>query len=257
MSSKKRERGDKIGKIKVVHPYITEDEAIFALKECDNDEEAVVDFLTDYYNLQVIRKKITQASKKNQETTKKYTVVEKNDDDDEDDDEEKRFKKRKKKNGKEKKNGKDVKERRDKSDYQYRKLRLDDAIAQGSFEGWSPARIKAYQQKDTNPNAYYYRFNDPGEEQRNGPWTKEEVSLFFSRMEEMGVNGQWGIFSRTIPGRVGYQCSNFYRQLIESGQIHDSHYVLDDKGKVHYLFKNKKKQIESENKKKENKKKKR
>lgn len=40
---------------------------------------------------------------------------------------------------------------------------------------------------------------------------KAEKKLFFDRMKEVGVNGQWGIFSMAIPGRVGYQCSNFYR----------------------------------------------
>jgi hypothetical protein len=53
------------------------------------------------------------------------------------------------------------------------------------------------------------------------------------------VNGQWGVFSQAIPGRVGYQCSNFYRQLIESGQIKDPNYIVDEKGKAHFIFKNK------------------
>lgn len=70
-------------------------------------------------------------------------------------------------------------------------------------------------------------------------------------MEEHGVNGQWGTFARGIPGRVGYQCSNFYRYLlqqgtfliwnrflIESGKIEDKNYVIDEKGKAHYIFKN-------------------
>jgi len=106
------------------------------------------------------------------------------------------------------------------------------------FAEWSDARIKAWKIKDKNPNAYYYRFNDPGVSQKNGKWTQEERKLFFTRMEEIGVDGKWGIFSRAIPGRVGYQCSNFYRHLIESKEIVDKNYVLDDKGKAHYLFQN-------------------
>lgn len=35
---------------------------------------------------------------------------------------------------------------------------------------------------------------------------------------------------------MGYQCSNFYRFLIQQGKIKDPNYVMDDKGKVHYLF---------------------
>jgi hypothetical protein len=39
-----------------------------------------------------------------------------------------------------------------------------------------------------------------------------------------------------VPGRVGYQCSNFYRLLVETNEIQDPNYVLDEKGKAHYLF---------------------
>jgi len=101
------------------------------------------------------------------------------------------------------------------------RLRLDEALASMDFSEWSEARRRAWQIKDKNANAYYYRFNDPGEPQRNGKWTKEERLLFFNRMAEIGVDGKWGIFSKAIPGRVGYQCSNFYRHLIENKEIED------------------------------------
>ena len=55
-----------------------------------------------------------------------------------------------------------------------------------AFEGWSEARIRSYQQIDAKPNSYYYRFNAPGEKQRNGPWTVEEKELFMKRLKEMG-----------------------------------------------------------------------
>ncbi|KAK3816036.1 MAG: hypothetical protein J3Q66DRAFT_401235 [Benniella sp.] len=131
---------------------------------------------------------------------------------------------------------------------QYRmggRLGLDEALQQvednkvdasKAFEGWSEARIKAYAAIDKKPNTYYYRFNAPGEVQRKGAWTKEERLLFHKRLEEIGANGQWGIFSMTIPGRVGYQCSNYYRLLVETNTITDPNYVLDEKGKAHYLF---------------------
>jgi len=94
------------------------------------------------------------------------------------------------------------------------RLGLDEALQQvednkvdasKAFEGWSEARIKAYAAIDKKPNTYYYRFNAPGEIQRKGAWTKEERLLFHERLMEIGANGQWGIFSMTIPGRVGYQ----------------------------------------------------
>jgi hypothetical protein len=34
---------------------------------------------------------------------------------------------------------------------------------------------------------------------------QEERELFFARLKEVGADGQWGIFSKAIPGRVGYQ----------------------------------------------------
>lgn len=85
-----------------------------------------------------------------------------------------------------------------------------------------------------NPNAYYYRFNAPGEAQKNGAWQESERALFMARRDEIGCDGRWGLFSMVIPGRVGYQCSNFYRQLIKDGVIEDPNYWMDDKGKLHY-----------------------
>ncbi|KAJ1827144.1 hypothetical protein LPJ73_008843, partial [Coemansia sp. RSA 2703] len=76
---------------------------------------------------------------------------------------------------------------------------------------------------------------------RTGQWTAEEQKQFHARLKEIGANGQWGIFSMTIPGRVGYQCSNYYRYLVENRLIHDPNYVLDEKGKAHFLFTTKKK----------------
>jgi len=111
---------------------------------------------------------------------------------------------------------------------------VDDPEA--AFEGWSEARIKAYKLIDVNPNAYYYRFNAPGEEQRTGQWTTAERKLFFDRLKAIGADGQWGIFSMAIPGRVGYQCSNFYRQLIVKKEVTDPNYILESNGKIRYLF---------------------
>lgn len=87
-----------------------------------------------------------------------------------------------------------------------KRLKLDDALANSEdMEGWSEARIRAYQGMKKSPNAYFYRFNAPGETQKNGPWTKEEDELFMRRLADVGADGQWGIFSKAISGRVGYQ----------------------------------------------------
>lgn len=39
-----------------------------------------------------------------------------------------------------------------------------------------------------------------------------------------------------IPGRVGYQCSNFYRQLIKDGEIKDDNYRVNKEGKLVFQF---------------------
>ena len=41
-----------------------------------------------------------------------------------------------------------------------------------------------------------------------------------------------------IPGRVGYQCSNFYRQLIREGIIIDDNYYVDSNNQLTFRCKN-------------------
>ena len=38
------------------------------------------------------------------------------------------------------------------------------------------------------------------------------------------LRGQWGIFSKEIPNRIGQQCSKYYRALLERGILYDSNY---------------------------------
>ena len=125
------------------------------------------------------------------------------------------------------------------------RLRLDEALAkldessenpEDAMRGWSSARIRAYKCIKENPNAYYYRFNAPGECQANGPWTESERKMFLNRLAVCGADGNWGIFAMKIPGRVGYQCSNFYRKLLDEGVVKDDNYYQDGDGKWHYRF---------------------
>lgn len=119
------------------------------------------------------------------------------------------------------------------------------------IKGWSEARIKAWNNRERNENQYYYRFNAPGERQGEGKWSEQEHALFMATMESV-KNGelkdaagnvvpmyQWGSFSKAIPGRVGYQCSNYYRSLITQNKLEDENYQLDDQGKLRFNFKNK------------------
>ena len=119
------------------------------------------------------------------------------------------------------------------------------------IKGWSEARIKAWNNRERNENQYYYRFNAPGESQGEGKWSEQEHELFMATMESVKKGElkdaagnvvpmyQWGSFSKAIPGRVGYQCSNYYRSLITQNKLEDENYQLDDQGKLRFNFKNK------------------
>ncbi|KAF9982869.1 hypothetical protein BGZ65_002417 [Modicella reniformis] len=226
-----REKQRRYKKLKLHYGYLVEAEIDEALEDCNNDEDDVfVQFSIRGY-LEKIRRAIAIRNHK----PAAVTVM--------DDQQRARYEEhlKKRREAPRMRTTESMKK-------QYRmggRLGLDEALRQvqdnsidvsKAFEGWSEARIKAYAAIDKKPNTYYYRFNAPGEVQRKGAWTKEERELFHYRLEEIGANGQWGIFSMTIPGRVGYQCSNYYRLLVETNQITDPNYVLDEKGKAHYLF---------------------
>ncbi|KAJ8900962.1 hypothetical protein NDN08_000259 [Rhodosorus marinus] len=85
---------------------------------------------------------------------------------------------------------------------------LDDE-GQQEIDSWPEARRKAWERRSFNLNSYSYRYTDPGETQRQGPWTDEERELFLKLLKTHSFSeGKWGIFSRSVPGRVGYQCTN-------------------------------------------------
>ncbi|ORX81632.1 hypothetical protein K493DRAFT_308021 [Basidiobolus meristosporus CBS 931.73] len=234
----RKEFEQKARKIRTMFDYLSDEEIKHALKQWSNDEEEViVQFAQSGYLLR-IRKALAKTDEEaasarshtmTQEQMEAYEQLV-----------------RKRTSTLKKSTTADAKQKYQRCG----RLALDDALKQiqqnkispeDAMKGWSEARIKAYKMIDKNPNAYYYRFNAPGEEQRTGQWSPAEQKLFHARLKEIGANGQWGIFSMTISGRVGYQCSNYYRHLIETNKIHDPNYVLDEKGKAHYLFKKMKK----------------
>ncbi|KAF9586767.1 hypothetical protein BGW38_000018 [Lunasporangiospora selenospora] len=89
-----------------------------------------------------------------------------------------------------------------------------------------------------NPNAFFYRHNEPGEEQWTGDWTASERDLFLKVTREFGCGDKWGLFASHIPHRVGYQCSNYYRQVIlPEGLVFDPNYVYTSRGKPIYCGK--------------------
>ncbi|EAY00490.1 Myb-like DNA-binding domain containing protein [Trichomonas vaginalis G3] len=87
---------------------------------------------------------------------------------------------------------------------------------------WSPAKKQSWEARKTNPNAYYYRHVDPGVVKRTGAWDDEEKELFMKAIKlHPPTQGKWGLFAMHIPGRVGYQCRNFYHRLLETGELHE------------------------------------
>merc|ERR1712228_1165772 len=59
------------------------------------------------------------------------------------------------------------------------------------------------------------------------------------RVKEVGVNMHWGTFSMKIPGRVGYQCSNYWRQMMKDQWVKDPNYWIRADGS--FCFKRAKK----------------
>ncbi|KAL9549278.1 hypothetical protein MBANPS3_005272 [Mucor bainieri] len=208
--------------IREVFDYLSDEEISDILKECENDEEKAICRLSEPGTLAQIRKAI--ALRYNKEETSYVPLI---------------------------KSGqipvqKAPKQAATKKRQPRTKLGLDAALKQitntkskVAFEGWSEARIRSFKMIEKNPNSYYYRFNEPGEEQRRGPWTEDEKRLFINRLKVMGTEGQWGLFSKEIPGRVGYQCSNYYRFLIETKQLQDDKYVIAPNGKPLYTIEKK------------------
>lgn len=88
------------------------------------------------------------------------------------------------------------------------------------FADWAPCKKQAWLDIERNPNAFYYRHVDPNEKRKNGPWTEDEKQLFLKVLEEHPPEmGHWGLFSRHIPGRVGYQCNAYYKKLVAAGVV--------------------------------------
>jgi len=65
--------------------------------------------------------------------------------------------------------------------------KLDD-LSEGDLGrlNWSGARINAFLNRKKNENAYYYRFNEFGEEPKTGEWSKEETQRFLASFKKVG-----------------------------------------------------------------------
>jgi hypothetical protein len=62
--------------------------------------------------------------------------------------------------------------------------------------------------------------------------------LFLEVAREFGCGDKWGLFASHIPHRVGYQCSNYYRQIVlPQGLVFDPNYEYTSRGKPVYCGK--------------------
>jgi len=89
---------------------------------------------------------------------------------------------------------------------------------------WTPARRRLWAHVDTNPGAYFYHYKHPEDNGpiRSGPWSEEERQAFMARARLLGTDGDWGVFSMGIPGRVGAQCQEYHKYLLRNG-VHIPH----------------------------------
>ena len=121
--------------------------------------------------------------------------------------------------------------------------------------------ICRYYNRKSNPNAYYYRFNDPGVPQATGAWSAEEKKKFMNLIKE-GVDYQVFFFFLSLFLLVGHffyvyswpcwlsmlqflpvsSLPLYYTNslLVNDGEIIDDNYVYDEKkGKYKFQFRDK------------------
>ncbi|KAI7898446.1 uncharacterized protein BX663DRAFT_524750 [Cokeromyces recurvatus] len=103
-------------------------------------------------------------------------------------------------------------------------------------KGSSNAKADALKMFKKNPNQYFYRHNEPGEEQWTHEWSEEEKGLFLRIAREYGCGDKWGLFASYIPHRLGYQCSSFYRhEIIKNGLVIDPNFQFTSSGEPIYV----------------------
>ena len=71
----------------------------------------------------------------------------------------------------------------------------EDSAVENVMLGWSDARVKAWNGRVKNENAYYYRFNAPGEAQGNKGWSPKVglyklISVYPYSLKPPGFNPQ-------------------------------------------------------------------
>ncbi|KAF9318458.1 hypothetical protein BG003_011189 [Podila horticola] len=110
---------------------------------------------------------------------------------------------------------------------------MEDVFTHEQVRTWSEVRIKTWEHRRTNTEGFYYRFVDPTEGQQNGAWGKKSQQEFLERLEEWKSRGirigtSWGVFSMGVSHKAGYQCSSYYRKLLENKTLTDPAYAWEN-----------------------------
>ncbi|KAF9430510.1 hypothetical protein BGZ94_006456 [Podila epigama] len=110
---------------------------------------------------------------------------------------------------------------------------MEDVFTHEQVRSWSEVRIKTWEHRRTNTEGFYYRFVDPTEGQQNGAWSKKSHQEFMERLEEWKARGirigtSWGVFSIGVSHKAGYQCSSYYRKLLENKTLTDPAYAWEN-----------------------------
>ncbi|KAG0258292.1 hypothetical protein DFQ27_004728 [Actinomortierella ambigua] len=108
----------------------------------------------------------------------------------------------------------------------------EDVFSHDQVKHWSEVRIKTWEHRRLNVEGFYYRFCDPTEMQHNGAWSTKSKQEFLTRLEEWKQRGirigtSWGVFSMAVSHKAGYQCSSYYRKLLETKQLTDPNYAWE------------------------------
>lgn len=111
---------------------------------------------------------------------------------------------------------------------------VDDAFAEPNVRCWTPEQVIAWRCRETHVDAFYYQFKDPSEAVASSSvWSDAQHQAFMNRLALFASNAAradaaWGLFSRTVPGRVGRQCEAHYLSLLRSGTLSDPAYGHDE-----------------------------
>lgn len=87
-------------------------------------------------------------------------------------------------------------------------------------------------------DTFHMRYKPAGQTWLVGPWSAAEHQQFIHRILEVGLGEgkayAWGTFAQGMPTRTGFQCMEYYHNLVSAGWIIDYNFARDEKGRIHW-----------------------